>query len=73
LSAWPCAILLVPNMSLLCVYAVHKTCADSDFVCQSGGCVPVRWQCDGEPDCEDGSDEAMDICRKCPLVHLNPL
>lgn len=43
---------------------VQKTCAEVDFVCQNGQCVPKRWHCDGEPDCEDGSDESLDICRK---------
>lgn len=44
--------------------SVQKTCAETDFVCQNGQCVPKRWHCDGEPDCEDGSDESLDICRK---------
>lgn len=44
--------------------AVKKTCAESDFVCISGQCVPNRWQCDGDPDCEDGSDESAELCRK---------
>lgn len=44
--------------------AVKKTCAESDFVCISGQCVPNRWQCDGDPDCEDGSDESAEQCRK---------
>lgn len=47
--------------------SVQKTCADSDFVCQNGQCVPKRWHCDGEPDCEDGSDESLDICCKYAL------
>ncbi|CAM9162284.1 unnamed protein product [Bubo scandiacus] len=41
---------------------VKKTCAESDFVCISGQCVPNRWQCDGDPDCEDGSDESAELC-----------
>ncbi|XP_071895522.1 uncharacterized protein [Anas platyrhynchos] len=40
---------------------VKKTCAESDFVCNSGQCVPNRWQCDGDPDCENGSDEIADL------------
>lgn len=46
---------------------MKKTCAESDFVCNSGQCVPNRWQCDGDPDCEDGSDESAELCRKCAL------
>uniref|UniRef100_A0A8C1U7X5 Very low-density lipoprotein receptor n=1 Tax=Cyprinus carpio TaxID=7962 RepID=A0A8C1U7X5_CYPCA len=42
--------------------SVRKTCAEVDFVCRSGQCIPKRWQCDGEPDCEDGSDESIEMC-----------
>lgn len=47
-----------------CPTAVKKTCAEADFVCYNGQCIPKRWHCDGEPDCEDGSDESVDICRE---------
>lgn len=44
--------------------AVRKTCAAQDFICLNGQCLPKRWHCDGEPDCEDGSDERADVCRE---------
>lgn len=53
--------------------SVQKTCAETDFVCRNGQCVPSRWQCDGEPDCEDGSDESLDVCRKYAPSPPSPL
>uniref|UniRef100_A0A8C8B758 Uncharacterized protein n=1 Tax=Otus sunia TaxID=257818 RepID=A0A8C8B758_9STRI len=62
-----CAILYLPYFVALShmLYGsgesacVKKTCAESDFVCINGQCVPNRWQCDGDLDCEDGSDETL--------------
>ncbi|XP_070544790.1 plasminogen-like isoform X2 [Ptychodera flava] len=34
------------------------TCSSEEFTCQNPeSCVPLTWQCDGEEDCADGSDE----------------
>ncbi|KPP63954.1 hypothetical protein Z043_117744, partial [Scleropages formosus] len=33
-------------------------CSVEEFHCRADGtCIPERWQCDGDKDCEDGSDE----------------
>ncbi|KAG7158090.1 Very low-density lipoprotein receptor-like 3 [Homarus americanus] len=37
-------------------------CKDVEFQCGSGKCIPLRWQCDSEADCEDGSDEDPKHC-----------
>ncbi|CAN0008533.1 unnamed protein product [Bubo scandiacus] len=51
---------------------VNKMRAESDFVCISGQCVPNRWHCDGDPDCEDGSDESAELChiRTCRVNEI---
>ncbi|XP_060125687.1 integral membrane protein DGCR2/IDD isoform X5 [Zootoca vivipara] len=42
-------------------------CIPGQFACRSGSiqCIPLNWQCDGWPTCEDESDE-VDCPRKCP-------
>ena len=32
------------------------------FACSSGQCIPSKWYCDGEVDCDDKSDEIPDLC-----------
>ncbi|XP_062918304.1 low-density lipoprotein receptor class A domain-containing protein 3 isoform X3 [Mobula hypostoma] len=34
-----------------------------NFMCSDGRCIPGAWQCDGQPDCFDKSDE-----KECPRV-----
>ncbi|KAK6020419.1 Low-density lipoprotein receptor domain class A [Ostertagia ostertagi] len=39
------------------------TCGVGQFSCD-GHCVPLKWKCDGETDCADGSDE-LSFCARC--------
>ncbi|GMT10151.1 hypothetical protein PFISCL1PPCAC_1448, partial [Pristionchus fissidentatus] len=32
------------------------------FECPSGQCVPIKYLCDGSPDCQDGYDEDKNMC-----------
>ncbi|XP_048450538.1 low-density lipoprotein receptor-related protein 2-like isoform X3 [Rhincodon typus] len=56
----------------LCELGGNTTCRVSDFICHDGQCVPSKWQCDGVADCEDGSDEASDICYM-NICHMNEI
>ena len=32
-------------------------CRNDQFRCPNGRCIGMNWRCDGDVDCEDGSDE----------------
>lgn len=51
-------------LSYLLLAAIYHTCEASNFQCHNGHCVPQRWACDGDMDCQDGSDEDPANCGK---------
>jgi len=50
-------------------YDTEFSKSKSDFFeCISGQCIPKIQICNGIPDCEDGSDEALDICHNKVII-----
>jgi len=45
-----------------------EPCPDDLFTCLDGGCALQAWTCDGDNDCEDGSDEVG--CRTYRIAYL---
>ncbi|MPC17646.1 Low-density lipoprotein receptor 1 [Portunus trituberculatus] len=53
------------------VVVVAGICRDHEFLCDGNRCLPKRWICDGDPDCEDGKDEKF--CSGTQTGTLPPL
>ena len=50
--------LLIPHLMKFAT----DPCKRWQFACSSGQCIPSKWYCDGEVDCDDKSDEIPDLC-----------
>ncbi|CAG0894277.1 unnamed protein product [Darwinula stevensoni] len=62
------------NGSVECVNAVDELgcCQSQEFLCDDGRrCVHTTWLCDGQRDCEDGSDEAQETCKGKAIAITN--
>ncbi len=55
-------------MSSAALAACVKDCyaeEDGEFTCGDGNAIPSDWECDGEPDCADSSDEVDCVLLEC--------
>ena len=60
-------------MSLIWKYdfVTELSCDDGEFRCgNETKCMSLMWQCDGEEDCKDGSDERITTCSKFRILWL---
>lgn len=52
-----------PNGCATTLPTGYRRCREDEFTCSNARCLPLRFLCDGEDDCGDGSDEAS--CQNC--------
>uniref|UniRef100_A0A669EQI8 LDL receptor related protein 1 n=1 Tax=Oreochromis niloticus TaxID=8128 RepID=A0A669EQI8_ORENI len=43
-------------------YVPPPQCQPGEFACKNNRCIQERWKCDGDNDCLDNSDEALELC-----------
>ena len=63
-SLWGSTSSLMSGWWSLSCFPSDNPCKSGEFRCPSGKCIPDKWRCDGENDCEDGSDEDQQKCRE---------
>ena len=51
------------------VFTAVSTCSDSQFSCSNGRCIYHTFECDGQDDCGDESDELK--CSKLRSRHVS--
>ena len=50
----------------------YRECSESEFRCSNEKCIPNRWRCDHDNDCDDSSDEQECGDFKCQASRGGP-
>ena len=58
LDGYVCQVFFLDVMKC---YFSERSCSEDSFSCVGGGCLPLSFTCDGNRNCEDGTDEPA-IC-----------
>lgn len=64
-----CAFNIPFTLLHICSSLGLKTCKEHEFRCNAGQCIPLRYVCNANQDCRDGSDEDTERCRKYLLCN----
>ena len=50
-------ILIISFYHIILSFLKFSECTEDQFVCNNGECISKDFKCDGDTDCDDGSDE----------------
>jgi len=55
-----CFFILLLLLSFFFLSDASQNCTSNSFRCpDNGNCIPATWVCDGDPDCQGGTDEKV--------------
>ncbi|ODM91869.1 Low-density lipoprotein receptor-related protein 1 [Orchesella cincta] len=61
------AFLVILGLCAVLGFSYSQECAGNEFLCEDGKfCIPNSWVCDGDPDCDDESDENQNCATTVP-------
>ena len=49
--------MFIENITIKITFTPEDFCAEGQYACKNLYCIPNKWVCDGQNDCDDFSDE----------------